>query len=84
MRGRKPRATSTGGRDLSARAHRLLIGFLGLLLPVLLYVLAGLRSTTGLTSWRLLDSVSAYYYTGAIGVFIGVLQYRKLGQTRGF
>ncbi len=73
MRGQKPRTTFAGGRDLSARAHRLLIGSLGLLLPVLLYVLAGLRSTTGLTSWRLLDSVSAYYYTGAIGVFIGVL-----------
>lgn len=59
--------------DLSQRAHRRLIGWLGFLLPPLLYVLAGLRRTQGLPRWRVLDSVSAYYYTGAVGVFVGVL-----------
>ncbi|NQT93659.1 MAG: hypothetical protein HQ559_12940 [Lentisphaerae bacterium] len=59
--------------QLSHRAHRRLIGVLGLLLPVLLYLLAGVRATEGLPRWGLLDSVSAYYYTGAVGVFVGVL-----------
>jgi hypothetical protein len=60
-------------RDLSQCIHRRLIGFLGLLLPVLLYVVAGLRPTEGLPNWVLLPSVSAYYYTGAGSVFVGVL-----------
>jgi hypothetical protein len=73
MRSRKTQAVVGIGRDLSARAHRQLIGYLGLLLPILLYLLAGLRSTKGLEPWKLLTSVSAYYYTGGIGIFIGVL-----------
>jgi heme/copper-type cytochrome/quinol oxidase subunit 2 len=59
--------------DLSQRAHRQIIGVLGLLLPGLVYLLAGIRPTTGLPRWSLLSSVSAYYYTGAAGVFVGVL-----------
>src|ERR1044072_2755355 len=65
-----------GGRGpigLSQRAHRQLIGYLGLLLPVLLWVIAGLRPTGDLPPWRVLPSVSAYYYTGAVGVFTGVI-----------
>ena len=62
-----------GAQDLSQQAHRQLIGLLGLFLPVLLYLLAGLRPTDGLLPWRLLTSVSAYYYTGAVGIFTGVL-----------
>lgn len=60
-------------RDLSQRAHRQLIGVLGLLLPVMLYAIAGLRPTTGLARWTLLPSVSAYYYTGAVAAFTGIL-----------
>lgn len=66
----------TAKRDpdlLSLRAHRRIIGTLGLLLPVLVYLLAGVRPTPGLPPWKLLTSVSAYYYTGAVGVFVGVL-----------
>jgi hypothetical protein len=59
--------------DLSLRAHRRIIGALGLVLPPVLYVLAGLRLTDGLPPWTVLRSVSAYYYTGATGVFVGVL-----------
>lgn len=59
--------------DLSSYAHRQLIGYLGLLLPVLLYGLAGVRGTAELPAWKLLDSVSAYYYSGAVAVFVGVL-----------
>jgi len=60
-------------RELSQQGHRRLIGVLGMLLPVLLYLLAGLRPTEGLPRWEVLDSVSAYYYTGAVGVFTGIL-----------
>jgi hypothetical protein len=71
-----PSASTGSGaapRGLSQRAHRQLIGYLGLLLPFLLYVIAGLRPTAGLVRWELLTSVSAYYYTGAIAVFVGVI-----------
>ncbi len=60
-------------QSLSQRAHRRLIGILGLLLPLLIYVLAGLLPTIGLPRWTVLSSVSAYYYTGAVSVFVGVL-----------
>lgn len=73
MKSKKTDVAVGMGRDLSVRAHRQLIGYLGLLLPIVLYLLAGLRSTTGLQSWKLLGSVSAYYDTGAVGVFVGVL-----------
>ena len=66
--GADPRADS-----LSQQAHRRLIGILGLLLPFLLYVLAGLRPTVGLPRWRPLNSISAYYYTGAVAILVGVL-----------
>jgi hypothetical protein len=58
---------------LSHYMHQRMIGYLGLLLPVILVVLAAARPTPGLSPWRPLDSVSAYYYSGAVAVFIGVL-----------
>jgi hypothetical protein len=58
---------------LSHDGHRQLIGYIGLGLPVLLYTIAGARQTTGLEQWQLLDSISAYYYTGATTVFVGML-----------
>jgi heme A synthase len=60
-------------RDLAARVHRQLIGYLGLLLPLMLYVVAGTRPVSPLPRWHLLSSVSAYYYTGAVGIFVGIL-----------
>lgn len=59
--------------SMSQQAHRRLIGILGLLLPILLYALAGLLPTVGLPRWKALNSISAYYYTGAVSVFAGVL-----------
>ncbi len=59
--------------QLSQQAHRRAIGVLGFLLPFLLYGFAGLRPTGCLIPWHLLRSMSAYYYTGAVGVFVGVL-----------
>lgn len=59
--------------DLSQRAHRRVIGYLGLCLPLFLHLLAGVRQTNGLARWVLLNSVSEYYYTGAVAIFVGVL-----------
>lgn len=59
--------------DLSQKAHRQLIGYLGLLLPFILFGLAGLRPTPGLPRWETLNSVSAYYYSGAVAAFVGVI-----------
>lgn len=64
----------SGSRDdLSDNAHRQLIGYIGLALPVLLYLLAGARPTSGLNRWEVLDSISAYFYTGAVAAFVGML-----------
>jgi hypothetical protein len=67
------KATGDKPKDLSQQAHRRIIGVLGLLLPLLLYLVAGLRPNAPLPRWTLLDSVSAYYYTGAVGILVGVL-----------
>lgn len=73
MKEKKTQLVAEVGSDLSQQLHRRLIGYLGIALPILLYLLAGARPTEGLQPWRLLTSVSAYYYTGAVGVFVGVL-----------
>lgn len=57
--------------DKSSPVHRQLIGYIGLFLPFLLILMALLRD--GVTQWRNLKSVSAYYYTGAAAVFVGML-----------
>ena len=59
--------------DLSNQSHRQLIGYLGFLLPFMLLLLSGLRPTPGLPRWDPLTSISAYYYSGAVVVFVGVL-----------
>jgi hypothetical protein len=69
----KPQSSGSAPRVLSQNAHRRLIGILGFFLPALLYLVAGLRPTGGLPRWHCLESVSAYYYTGAVGIFVGVL-----------
>ncbi len=40
---------------------------------MILLLLAGLRPTEGLPRWSPLESVSAYYYTGAVAAFVGLL-----------
>ncbi len=56
---------------LPGHAHRQLIGYIGLVLPILLIMLALARD--GVARWQSLDSISAYYYTGAVAAFIGML-----------
>jgi len=58
-------------KDLSSHSHRQLIGYAGLVLPLALPCIAALRPT-GLTVAKL-DSVSSYYYTGAVAFFAGTL-----------
>ncbi len=58
--------------DLSTHAHRQLIGSVGLVLPILLWFIAGLRPA-GSFPWAPLGSISAYYYSGAVSAFAGML-----------
>jgi hypothetical protein len=58
--------------DLSSHAHRQLIGSIGLILPVVLWLIAGWRPL-GEHPWVPLSSVSAYYYSGAVSAFAGML-----------
>ena len=60
--------------DLSTHLHRQVIGYLGALLPLLLFAIAGWRQTPGTgVPWAPLPSVSAYFYSGAVVAFVGVL-----------
>jgi hypothetical protein len=59
-------------KDLSTHSHRQLIGYAGLVLPLALPLIAQLRPTQGL-DFAALDSVSSYYYTGAVAFFAGAL-----------
>jgi hypothetical protein len=72
-RPRDPLVVASEPDDLSSHSHRQLVGSLGLALPLLLWLIAGLRPTEGLPRWGLLRSVSAYYYTGAVAAFVGTL-----------
>jgi len=71
--GPDPEPDRSQAHDLSHQAHRQLIGYLGILLPILLLGIAFFRPTPGLPRWGPLTSVSAYYYTGAVGAFVGIL-----------
>jgi len=57
--------------DLSNNAHRQLIGYIGLVLPFLLIFIT--RARDGVELWKKLESISAYYYTGAVAAFVGML-----------
>ena len=57
--------------DLSDNAHRQLIGYVGLVLPFLLILIAVNRD--GIERWKSLESISVYYYTGAVAAFVGML-----------
>ena len=63
----------SGADDRSSHAHRQLIGILGLVLPGLLWLMAVWRPTEALPRLQPLSSVSAYYYTGAVAAFVGIL-----------
>jgi hypothetical protein len=58
--------------DLSGRRHRQVIGYLGLALPILLVLMVRLRPNPVSDKW-VGDSISAYYWTGAVSLFVGIL-----------
>ncbi len=60
--------------DLSTYAHRQWVGCLGAMLPVVTWLLTGLRPDP-VTShgWHTLDSISVYYYTSGEVAFAGAL-----------
>ena len=57
--------------DRSTNGQRQLIGYIGLLMPLFLILLSQARD--GMDRWRSLESISAYYYSGAAAVFVGML-----------
>lgn len=70
---RRPKSIPHQFDDLSDHAHRQLIGYIGLAMPILLVLIAALRPTPPYGPWDLMDSVSEYYYSGSVSVFVGLL-----------
>jgi len=70
---RGPIFAPSGSDDLSSHSHRLLIGVLGFALAPSLWLLSAIRHVSGLPRWTPLASLSAYYHTGAVAAFVGVL-----------
>ncbi len=58
-------------RRLTPHAHRRVIGLLGLALPSVVVVLSVIFPVR--SGWKMLDSISAFYYTSATALFVGVL-----------
>ena len=58
--------------DLSGHTHRQVIGYLGLALPILLVQAVKFRPNATSDHWSG-DSISAYYWTGAVSLFVGLL-----------
>ncbi len=58
--------------DISTHRHRAIIGMLGAALPLLVWFVAWLRPVDPSLPARM-DSISAYYYSGAVALFTGIL-----------
>jgi hypothetical protein len=58
--------------DLSGHTHRQVIGYLGLALPILLVQAERLRPNAASDRWYG-GSISDYYWTGAVSLFVGLL-----------
>jgi hypothetical protein len=61
------------GDDLSSYAYRQLIGYIGLVFPFAVILVARWRRMPVLERFKVLPSVSAYYYTGSVAIFVGLL-----------
>lgn len=59
--------------DGSSHSERIHIGVVGLVLPIALYLIAAWRPQIPSARWALLPSISAYYYSGAVAAFVGML-----------
>src|SRR5207247_465725 len=58
--------------DMSGHTHRQVIGYLGLALPILLVQAVRFRPNATSDHWSG-DSISAYYWTGGVSLFVGLL-----------
>jgi hypothetical protein len=58
--------------DLSGHAHRQTIGYLGLVLPLLLWLMVRVRPPAPSYRW-VGTSLSDYYWTGAVSIFVGIV-----------
>ena len=58
--------------DLSTHRHRVVIGALGAALPLLVWLVSSLRPANP-PLVEPLSSISAYYYSGAVAIFTGIL-----------
>ncbi|MEO8576441.1 MAG: hypothetical protein ABI556_07070 [Gemmatimonadales bacterium] len=67
-----PRPPGQSPDDLSGDRHRQVIGYLGLALPALLGMFARMRPNAETDIWSG-DSISAYYWSGAVSLFVGLL-----------
>ena len=71
---RAPFTTEENADDLSSNGHRILLGVLGIALPLMVYLTAGWRPLKEMEEpWTLLESISGYYHTGGEAVFIGIV-----------
>ncbi|MBK8498461.1 MAG: hypothetical protein IPL52_06485 [Flavobacteriales bacterium] len=74
MQQRKPLITPPNPDDNSTNGHRQALGWLGIALPLVLPPIAGSRPIDGAGQWwAQLNSISAYYHTGAEVFFIGIV-----------
>lgn len=67
-----PPASDQRADDISGRTHRQVIGYLGLALPILLRLMVWLRPNAPSDQWAG-DSISAYYWTGAVPILVGIV-----------
>jgi hypothetical protein len=68
----RPPAPGQRSDDMSGHRHRQVIGYLGLALPILLVQSVRFRPNAPADLWTG-DSSSAYYWTGAVSLFVGLL-----------
>ncbi len=88
---RLPEYRATNDDDLSSTRHRRILGFIGLFLPIVLPAVDHLRRDGYTSSHTVLNSISAYFHTGAnpifvagvAGIAIGLLSYRGYRGTNG-
>ena len=64
--------TTDGPDDLSNHRDRQVIGYLGLALPFLLVLAVRVRPNPAADQWSG-TSISAYFWTGAVSLFVGIL-----------
>ena len=72
-RSRHPDLAPQPDDDRSSHALRQAIGYLGVTLPIFLWILARARSVGGFPGWEPLDSISQYYHSGAVALLTGSL-----------